>query len=160
MAGVLEGALITSLENYILEAIEGSALPKTLTDDISKVVVMVMEWVESHLTTLLSTLGTVTSEMKHSAALTYLEQLFMKYIGKPISKEVKSLVSGFQTRIVESSKGLIAINGHHPRTVSAAPSVAPSVAEATVTTGTGTTTTAVTSLKKSGTLTRPKMFRR
>jgi hypothetical protein len=156
MAGVLEGALITSLENYILEAIEASALPKMLTDDISKVVVMVMEWVESHLTTLLSTLGTVTSEMKHSAALTYLEQLFMKYIGKPISKEVKSLVSGFQTRIVESSKGTIKINGHQPRTRTPAPSVA----EATVTTGTGTTTTAVTSLKKSGTLTRPKMFRR
>jgi hypothetical protein len=127
MSGI-ESTLITSLENYIISFIGGSNMSSALKTNLAGVVVMIMEWVENSLTGLLSSLGEVTSEMKHSSVLSYLETLYQKYIGTPLAPETKSVASGFVGVVCSASKGGVAINGVSPPKPSSAVSVpAPTV---------------------------------
>ena len=135
----LEATLVNSLVQYIVTQLGSSDLATILVTDISKVVVLIMEWIENQWTSLLSILGEVTSAQKHNAALSYLEQLFMTYVGTPLENDIKKMVSGFISRVTEASKGQVAINGvSAPAATAVVPAPIPSVPVAAVA-ATGTT---------------------
>jgi hypothetical protein len=77
-------------------------------ENLSKITVLVMEFVDSFISTASETM---TSEEKHLLAVTWVDKLVFQYCnGKKLSAEVQKLNSEFMSRLCEVSKGKSKLN--------------------------------------------------